>query len=137
MPAPAVHEETNVSENTPVQAAGQRLFDVHLIEKVRIKIAQVPASSPQEALEKASRAPLGEIIDREFEIPLDGSVCQGAYAQALAFCEDAPVCAMVEEAGNTEDREVDERHFDYDDVAGRYIEVDLSQHDSVSPEVAR
>jgi hypothetical protein len=42
-----------------------KLYDVHLIEQVRVKITRVPAGSAREALEKASRAPLGAVIDRD------------------------------------------------------------------------
>lgn len=96
-----------------------KLYDVHLIEQVRVKITRVPAGSAREALEKASRAPLGAVIDRDgIDIPLDQSVAPGAFAESVSFQEAAPVSAMVEAHASNG---ADQSHYSFDDSASDYL----------------
>lgn len=106
-------------------------FDVHRIESFRVKIADVQADTPEEALAATQGCDLHALSRDGMDIPLDRSVGSGAYVSALAYHEAAPSAAMVELAGSH--GEQGEHHFDFDADAGKWSRRRLDAQDADVP----
>lgn len=100
-------------------------FDVHRTEIVRVKIADVEAPTPVEALEATDKVDLHRVLDREDISLPQPAVGAGARVESVSYHEAMPGHAMVEVAGSHGQQ--GEYHYDFDARAGQFVNASLDK----------